>query len=230
VLDVVRNGWRPFYTFTAGNDSLTNQYPITNMNTTAWCVEAYVYPTSSPDNEQYTIDFRNPSSYSGSGFAVGIARYTTSTPNFFRPVVYSAGTVAQTGTGGATQRPSSGPTNFFLNTMAHIAVVKQVNDSSNLYMYLNGQSCGTVPIGTNYTTGVPWAQQSLGKLVDISMFRFYGTLAGLHVSNYAVYTQPFTPPDYFKQDSSTTFLFMEQLQGKGEWANLKQHRLSHILR
>jgi hypothetical protein len=186
------------------------------MNTTAWTIEAYLYPTSSPDNEQYFIDFRNSVFPSNSGFAVGIGKYTSTTPNFFRPVVYSDGTggTAATGTGGATQRPSSGPTNFSLNTWAHIAVVKQANNNSNLYMYLNGQSCGTVNIGTNYTT-LTWGQQVIGKLVDVSTFKFYGTIGGIRVSNAALYTTaPFTPPDFFSQVSTTTFLLSNNFKEK----------------
>ena len=70
----VQNAWRPAYKFTNVGDALTTSTAITNMNATAWTVEAYVYPTASPDNEQYFIDFRNSVLPDNAGFAVGIAK------------------------------------------------------------------------------------------------------------------------------------------------------------
>jgi hypothetical protein len=61
-------------------------------------------------------------------------------------------------------------------------------------MYLNGVSCGTVAVGTNYTTGATSAQVLIGRMVDVTNLKFYGTLAGLRVSNTALYTAAFTPP------------------------------------
>ena len=133
---------------------------IANMNATAWTVEAYVFNTSTlTDNEQYFVDFRNPTSFDGANFAVGLARYTNLTQTYFRPVVYSSGTTQQTGASGATQRATSGPTNVYTNCWAHVAAVKQSTDANNVYLYLNGVSCGTVAVGTNYTTGATWAQE-----------------------------------------------------------------------
>jgi hypothetical protein len=218
MLDVVRNAWRPAYKFTGSTDALSFSTPITNMSATAWTVEAYVFNTSTlNDTEQFFLDFRSSSSASGAGFAVGLGRYTNLTQVYFRPVVYSEGTTTQTGAAGATLRAASGPTNVHTNCWAHVAVVKSSADANNIYLYLNGASCGTVAIGTNYTSGATWAQVLLGKLVNYSTFKFYGTMAGLRVSNTALHTSAFTPPDTFTQSSSTTFLlwngFKEKISG-----------------
>ena len=154
----VQNAWRPAYKFTNVGDALTTSTAITNMNATAWTVEAYVYPTASPDNEQYFIDFRNPASPDNAGFAIGIAKWTNLSQPYFRPVVYSSGTISQTGPGGATLRTQSGPTNFHLNCWGHIAVTKISSDPTNIYLFLNGVSCGSVAVGPNYTTSATWTQ------------------------------------------------------------------------
>jgi len=87
-----------------------------------------------------------------------------------------------------------------------VAVVKQSGNNTNIFLYLNGQSCGDVAVGTNYTSSATWNQVLKGKLTRVAGFRFNGTIAGLRISNTALYTAAFTPPDAFTQTASTTFL------------------------
>ncbi len=124
-----------------------------------WTIKTYVCPTAWDGNNSYVIDRGNQTT--NSGFAFGFARYSQ-TVDYYKPCLFSEGTKAQTG---ATTylNASSGRTNCYINAWAHIAVVKLASDDANLYFYPNGTSCGSVAVGTNYTSGASWSQITLGK-------------------------------------------------------------------
>jgi hypothetical protein len=51
-------------------------------------------------------------------------------------------------------------------------------------------------------------------MVDVTSFRFIGTLAGLQISNTTYYSAAFTPPETFTQSSDTTFLLWNNYKEK----------------
>jgi hypothetical protein len=222
VQDFVRNAWRPSYTFNTSNLSLSNAF--TGMSApTAWTIEAHVCPTSAPDAQQFFLDLRASGSPDNAGFAVGISKYTNLNVQYFRPCVYSTGTTTNTGLGGATRTVTTGPTNFYLNCWAHVAIVKLASDNTTLYVYLNGQSCGTITnVGTNYTSSSLWNPVTIGRIVDSSSFRWAGQVGGIRVSNTSLYTAAFTPPDTLTQTSSTTFLLWNSFKERVSNASLTQ--------
>jgi hypothetical protein len=59
-------------------------------------------------------------------------------------------------------------------------------------------------------------------MVDVTSFRFIGTIAGLCVSNTALYTGAFTPPETFTQSSDTTFLLWNNFKEKVSNTTLTQ--------
>ena len=222
VQDFVRNAWRPSYTFSTSNLSLSNAF--TGMSApTAWTIEAHVCPTSAPDAQQFFLDLRTSGSPDNSGFAVGISKYSDLNVQYFRPCVYSSGTTTNTGIAGATRTVTSGPTNFYLNCWAHIAIVKLATDNTTLYVYLNGQSCGTISnVGTNYSSTALWNPVTIGRIVDSTSFRWAGQVGGIRVSNTSLYTSAFTPPDTLTQTSSTTFLLWNNFKERVSNATLTQ--------
>jgi hypothetical protein len=59
-------------------------------------------------------------------------------------------------------------------------------------------------------------------MTDSNSFRFIGTIAGLRVSNTALYTGVFTPPETFTQSSDTTYLLWNNFKEKVSNTTLTQ--------
>jgi hypothetical protein len=114
---------------------------------TAWTIECWVYPTAwSAGNENYVFDPRGNGDNTGMAFGF----YQPSGQTYARPHVFSGGASASfNGGGSATKVTTSGPTDMVLNTWNHCCWVKRATDNNNVYIYLNGYSCGTVLCGTN---------------------------------------------------------------------------------
>ena len=171
---------------------------------TAWTIECWVYPTAwSAGNENYIFDPRGNGDNTGMAFGF----YQPTGQTYARPHVFSGGTSASfNGGGSATKVTTSGPTDMVLNTWNHCCWVKRATDNNNIYIYLNGYSCGTVLCGTNAYSTADWSRVSIGKLYNYTTFPFVGKLDGLRVSNTALYTFNFVPPSIFTSTSSTVFL------------------------
>jgi len=171
----------------------TSTYTAMNQATASngWTVEAIFSTTHT--GEQYIFDPRNDVANYGMGFGISSSR----------PATWArAGDATGIGTGGSLKTAPSGPT-IETFTWNHIAWVKLPTDASNIYMYLNGQSCGSVPCGTNATTTQSWTNFVVGTLT--SNFYFRGRIGGVRVSNVAPYFAAFSPPDCLMPLTSSTF-------------------------
>jgi len=171
---------------------------------TAWTIECWVYPTAwSAGNENCIFDPRGNGDNTGMAFGF----YQPSGQTYARPHVFSGGISASFNGGGSpTKVTTSGPTDMVLNTWNHCCWVKRSTDNNNIYIYLNGYSCGTVLCGTNAYSTADWSWVSIGKLCKHTTYPFVGKLDGLRVSNTALYTSNFVPPSIFTSTSSTVFL------------------------
>ena len=128
----------------------------------------------------------------------------------FRPSTWSTGDVTQAAGGGA-KSPSSGPT-VTLNAWNHIAWVNKSTDNSNIYLFVNGVSCGTVTCGTNASTTSDWTRVRIASILSYTGFDFKGMIGGLRVSNTAVYDTAFTAPDVLISSSSTVLLLIDNFK------------------
>jgi len=86
--------------------------------------------------------------------------------------------------------------------------VKQASDAGNIYMYVNGAVAGTVVCGPNAFTNSEWGKLTIGCPGDTltGAYNFRGRIAGLRVSNTALYTSAFIAPLALTQLSSTAAL------------------------
>jgi hypothetical protein len=115
-----------------------------------WTVECIVYPLiSTTPTEQYFFDPRNGHQSGGMVFGMNYVS------GVWRPSTWATGDTSVIGVGSSTKPATSGPT-IIGSTWNHIAWVKRATDASNIYIYLNGVSCGTVICGTIATTDSAW--------------------------------------------------------------------------
>ena len=70
---------------------------MTSSLNRSWTVEAFIYPTMLDTNitEYYICVFWHPANFANQGFAIGI--YRRPTDNSYLPVVYSEGSMGNTG-------------------------------------------------------------------------------------------------------------------------------------
>ena len=78
----------------------------------------------------------------------------------------------------------------------------------NIYIYVNGAAAGSEACGTNASSTSDWGKITIGCPGDVltGTFNFRGRVAGLRVSNTALYTSAFIAPLAFTQLSSTVAL------------------------
>jgi len=164
-------------------------------------VEAIVFINANSPVEQYIFDPRSTFT-SGKGLMFGINYNGTN----WRPSTWATGTAAEVGTGGSLRTATSG--NMVRYTWNHIAWVKQANDASNIFMYVNGAVAGTVVCGPNASTNSEWGKLTIGCPGDAltGTYNFRGRIARLRVSNTALYTAAFVAPLSLTQLSSTAQL------------------------
>jgi len=172
----------------------TTAYGLMNSATSnnGWTVEAIISTTST--TEQYIFGPRNDADNQGMAFGIKNGQMST----------WARGATAGIGAGANPRLATTGPT-VEQYTWNHLAWVKLPTDAANIYMYLNGVSCGSVACGTNATTTQSWTNFVIGTLTGWTGFNFKGRIGGVRVSNVALYTTAFTPPDCLMPLSSSTF-------------------------
>jgi hypothetical protein len=132
----------------------------------------------------------------------------------WRPSTWQTGDVGVAGTGSSTRPAPSGPT-IIGNTWNHIAWVKRPLEANNIYIYLNGVSCGTVACGTNASTDSAWNAVTIGSIQGfLTSFAFRGRISNVRVSNLAMYISNFTPPDVLQTTAQTVFLLVDYFKDK----------------
>jgi hypothetical protein len=219
VVNLVKNRYRPVYRFTGFRTSslsttanvdttvATLQYTGTqtasftamNSNTSnnGWTVEAIISFLTT--GEQYIFDPRS-GDIDNYGMAFGITGGKIST--------WARGATTGAQNIGAGANPKTSASTFVMQTGTwnHLAWVKLPSDANNIYLYQNGIACGSVPCGTNATTTQSWSKIFIGNIQGTyTGFHFRGRIAGLRVSNTALYSAQFTPPDVLLKQSSSTF-------------------------
>ena len=112
-----------------------------------------------------------------------------------------------------------------INFWAHIAWVKKSTDANNIYVWVNGVTCGTIPCGANAFTTSDWSSVTIGNILSQLNcgFNFKGRIGGLRVSNTAVHNTDFTPPSAFNQQTSTVLLLSQGSKEKISNATLTEN-------
>jgi hypothetical protein len=215
IVYVVENKYRTVYKMsrikTSTNVNITNPALYNSSPSAAytaltgsnqWTVEAYIYPIQTGDT-QYILDPRISDLSNNNGLVFCM----TGTP--LRPATFCFGDTSRTGSG-SNLNVVNGDSNIILAlyTWSHVAWVKYSSNDTSLTVFVNGLNAGTIVCGTNASTTSEWAKVTIGTRFNgqDDNICFRGRLGGLKVSNVALYTTAFAPPQTLTKYSKTSLV------------------------